>query len=274
MPVVVGLIQQTPTEATSTDGIITARLRAQHAGVLLTAQTGARPTVASVTFLRIDPDGSEHIVRGGDYTSVNTGFAVAYDAEAPLGVPVDYRVELYAAGADEPEYRSQPATAMLPTLAQTAMLAVDRPSAHVPFYTSTYDSLSRSRDATVLRVIGRADPVVLSGTRSLRQFGFTALVANDALDTFDALLEADGPMLLRPQPQVGLPAMYVQVTDDAREGYVQGAGRMYKQWSTSLVEVARPNTSGSAVRIPGQSFRESSGTIGTDTGTFRSGLLS
>lgn len=87
---------------------ITATAQPLTGHVLLTLDWSDVPTVSFVRVLRILSDGSSTVVRAhtfvdpsGDYIELSGGAAVLYDTEAPLDVPISYRMEGLGAGAGD-----------------------------------------------------------------------------------------------------------------------------------------------------------------------------
>ncbi|MEU7243416.1 hypothetical protein [Streptomyces sparsogenes] len=166
--------------------------------------------------------------------------AIAVDYEAPLGVPLQWRVRSYTTGASI-AYTSDPLTlagettdvwltdVALPARSVSATVGVPLPD------------WQRSARQGTYSVKGRPRPVVISDVRSSRT-GTLVLVTQTEEDR-DALwwvLESGNTLLVKWPLGFTEPDMYVQVADVTEAHITASAEHSDRQWTLALTEVDRP----------------------------------
>lgn len=249
-----------PVEATSPDGILTARRDDPWAGVHLIADySAAIPVPAQVRFVRVDDEGSEIAVRGGDVAWAPGGVAVAYDHEAPLGqssawyaYPIDWDGTVGArsdgASVTPPE----------PTAPQDVWLkSLTDPALSMKVIVMAWPTLEYGERQQKFDVLGAASPVMRVDTWSLATSSVTIETAT--LDEREALLEllTSGTTLLAQTRQVyGRPDTY-WVPGSISESMPGPAGDPHRTWEVAVTAVDRPATVDAPLRIPGRSYDDS-----------------
>lgn len=166
------------------------------------------PQVTAADVVRVDPDGTESPVRGGDPALVCTGWG-RWDYEAPLDVAVFYRVRsVQAAGA---VWESAPAT--VDSAGRAWLKHPLRPQLNRIVHIRTMGPRDLPARRGVFRPLDRTDPIVVyqprltdAGTLTVQTDGTWA----DQL-ALRALL-ADGAELLLQQPgRSGGESLYISV---------------------------------------------------------------
>ncbi|MFF9525363.1 hypothetical protein ACF1DV_25790 [Streptomyces achromogenes] len=228
-------------------GLTVAAVPAGGGGVALTVTglTTVGPTWRW-SLVRIDSAGNSAPVRGwtGDLTdqTITGDVAVVTDYEAPLGVPVQWRLTVRdPAGPGWQSYTSDPVTLDAPATdvwlkdpglpARSVQLTVGTP---MPTW-------SRAARQGVNSVRGRQLPVVISDVRSGKTGTITVITETD--DDVRALwwvLETGNTLLLQWPPGWGEDDMYVSVGDVQAAPVVDYAEFHDRAWQLPLTQVDRP----------------------------------
>lgn len=193
---------------------------------------------------RLGPDGSSTPVRGwsGDLVAQSTtgDVAVVTDYEAPLGVPVQWRVRSTTTGASI-SYTTDPLTlsgevtdiwltdVQLPARSVAATVGVPLPD------------WQRSARQGLYSVRGRPRPVVISDVRASRTGTLTLVTGSE--EERDALwwvLETGNTLLIKWPSGFTEPDMYVQVADVTEAHITASAEHSDRQWTLAVTEVDRP----------------------------------
>lgn len=216
-------------------------------GVALTARgltTGGPSWVWSLT--RLIPGQPAQPVRGwnGDLTSqpITGDVAVVTDYEAPLGVPVQWRVIISnPSGVGSYSYTCAPVT--LPAEATDVWLkdpGLPQRSVQLTVGTPmpTWRTVARQG---VNQVRGRRLPVVLSDVRGGKTGDLTVITETEAeREALDWVLASGSPLLLQWPPGWGERDMYVSVGDVQAAPIVDYAEFHDRTWVLPLTEVDRP----------------------------------
>lgn len=186
-------------------------------------------------------------VRGwlGDLTNQPTtgDVYVITDHEAPVGVPVQWRVITAAPVASDGlmSYTTEPVTIEAPTLA-VWLTDVSLPVRTVSAVVGTpLPDWSRQARQGVYQVRGRMRPIVLSDVRAGRTGQL--ILTTETEDERDAMwwaLETGRTLLLKWPPGWGEQDAYVQVGDVTEAHITQNADHHDRQWTLALTEVDRP----------------------------------
>jgi len=219
-----------------------------------------------VTIVRVHPDGTEFIVRGGYQI---TTFAPSFnyfliDTEAPLDTAVTYRAFEDVVGLD-------PSTTVITggpvTITSSgyqwfkdparpwANIRVDLCTEQVPC-TGLANPVSlmelgnktRSSDASLIPVLDRKLPADVWARRKGITASVTFLTRTlTAVSEVETLFTAGGPLFLQIQPEFGWPDAYWQPGDLVEE-YTGSADQRvpYRRWTVPLVQVDRPSPASAA----------------------------
>lgn len=213
----------------------------------------------SFTVVRVEPDGTEHIVRGG-YRFVAFPVTLDYfliDTEAPLNTPVHYRAYEDVDGLGPTANQVVSNTVTIVTTFNWfkdpsrpwANLRVDLCPQSAPCPDSADVSLiqlgnkTRASDANLISVLDRPLPADVWARRKGIVSSVTFLTRS--LDTVDAvydLFTAGGPLLLQLDPLYGWADAYWQPGDLA-ESYTGSNDQRVpmRLWSVPLVQVDQPS---------------------------------
>ncbi|MDQ0791957.1 hypothetical protein [Streptomyces sp. B1I3] len=206
-------------------------------------------TTRTMTLYRITQGGARTIVRGRtgllDNVPVSAETLVVEDYEAPLGVPVSYRLEMYDG-----------TTGVYTGSTSTTSVTIDpgdrnyswlkdpaRPQLNVRVMVKQAPDWSQPIDRAVMRIRGRQNALVLSGVRSGREGSLVLWTQTDQGREALRLLLATGSVLLwQSTPEMGEPDIYVSVGDSAAPRVVPYAPEPWREWTLPLTEVDRPIT--------------------------------
>lgn len=261
-----------PEQVTGPDGILTARVDAERAGVHLRADFSTADVVpAKLRFFR--GDGTR--VRSGDPSDgLNAlcgwapgGIGYAYDHEATPGqVNSYYAVPLDAYGVAVGE-ACDTAAVNLPWTVDNSQVWVKspaQPNLSAPLDTATFEEDGRpSRNAgtdTLGATLGLATFAPMGGLSG------TLTVKTDTREQYDAMLALldSGPLLIQAHPVLGgIPDMYAYFDGNAASlrRVATGYGWGMREWPVHLVQCRRPATLDAPLVVPGDSYAEEGDTF-------------
>ncbi|MEU0860615.1 hypothetical protein ABZ352_35410 [Streptomyces griseofuscus] len=228
-------------------GLTVAAVPAGGGGVALTVNgltTGGTGWLWTLT--RIDSAGTSAPVRGwlGDLTTqtVTGDVAVITDYEAPLGVPVQWRVTLkdpYGTGLFI--YTSDPVTIdASPTAVWLKDPGLPTRSVQVTVATPMPSWTTAARQG-VSTVRGRALPVVISDVRAGKTGTLNVVTeTDDDRAALDWVLSSGNVLLLQWPPGWGEDDIYVSVGDVQKDPVVDFAEFHDRTWTLPLTQVDRP----------------------------------
>lgn len=205
--------------------------------VRLDITASGTPTVTEVTATRTDVTGKSYPVRtsDGDPLPVSGGVAVLWDYEAPYGTTSTYSVA--ASGAT--------------TVTDTALLDVTAvwlvhpgvPSRSMAVFVTELGELTRAVDRGLFAVIGRNDPIAVTGGARGTASGMLGLrTKTDAERNALNLLLDDGATLLLNLPPTGwgMDPCYISVGDVSVARTIEYAPHPWREWSLPYQVVYRP----------------------------------
>ncbi|MEV8349066.1 hypothetical protein ACFVTT_15585 [Streptomyces niveus] len=200
---------------------------------------------------RVLQDGTRTLVRGPaglwDGTRLIESDTVRIeDYEAPLGVPVAYRVEVIDGVTGSTLWRETTAkTIPWPDIDQAWLSDPGNPQRGLIVRVAAQPSWSRPIEQAEYVVKGRRNKVVLSGTRNGREGEVQVYTESDAQRVrLDWLLDTGNVLLWRTGPGVGVGNQYMTVgaSGESREG--QPAQDPYRVWTLPAIEADMPVTTG------------------------------
>ncbi|WP_186783725.1 hypothetical protein [Streptomyces sp. CBG33] len=228
-------------------GLVATAEPADGGGVAITARglTAGGPTWRWALY-RLVAGQPQQPVRGwsGDLENqpITSDVTVITDYEAPLGVPVQYRVRLtqVSGGSASLSYITDPVTLDAETL-DVWIKDPGQPARSCRATVQTLPEWQRDARQGVHYVKGRARPIVISDVRSSRT-GSLGLVTRTTSER-DALwwvLESGATLLIQWPPDWGESDVYVSV-GDVTEGHITGLAEHHDRvWTLALTEVDRP----------------------------------
>ncbi|WP_326742586.1 hypothetical protein [Streptomyces sp. NBC_01768] len=243
-----------PVTATSPDGWLKATLDEGYAGVVLSVTYTGPSNPAAIRQVRItrrNPDGKQLPVRSADPAWAIGGMGRAYDHEAPLGVPVSWTATpIYVDGTTGPS-STVALTVPAPTWedADVWLKHVDTPGLSARVVVTEWPTLSYGSRLDMQSAVGNPYPAVTQDVYdgASSEMAFDAIGPN--IERVRTMLLSGGVFLVQTGPGNHRPDQYV-VFGDVEENLddVPGGGRTFR---TSVTEVARPDTVGQPLRMPG-----------------------
>ncbi|MFD5504599.1 hypothetical protein ACFWJS_33650 [Streptomyces sp. NPDC127061] len=243
-----------PVTATSPDGWLKATLDDGYAGAVLSVNYAAPSNPAAIRQVRItrrNPDGKQLPVRSADPAWAIGGIGRAYDHEAPLGVPVSWTATpIYVDGTTGPS-STVALTVPAPTWedADVWLKHVDTPGLSARVVVTEWPMLSYGSRLDMQSAVGNPYPAVTQDVYdgAASEMAFDAIGPN--IERVRTMLLSGGVFLVQTGPGNHRPDQYV-VFGDVEEDLddVPGGGRTFR---TSVTEVARPDTAGQPLRMPG-----------------------
>lgn len=210
-----------------------------------------------ISIWRVTPDGTRTLVRGPsglmDRVPIMGDLLVLEDHEAPLGVPVFYRIEIYHSTGQLSGRRWTDAVTIAPGDANYAWLKDPaRPYRNTKVLVQRGVDWSRPIERTEHHVRGRRNAVVLSDVRGGLAGTLSIWTQGDAdRPRLHWLLDSGSTLLLQAAPGMGVEDVYVSV-GDITEGRVADYGREpWRTWDLAITQVDMPTTGtdGSSSRV-------------------------
>ncbi|GAA0641273.1 hypothetical protein GCM10009548_01820 [Streptomyces malaysiensis subsp. malaysiensis] len=166
--------------------------------------------------------------------------AVAVDYEAPLGVPLQWRVRSATTGASI-SYLSDPLT-LAGEVTDAWLTDVSLPARSVAATVGTpLPDWQRSARQGVYNVRGRQAPIVISDVRASRTGTLTLVTeSEEERDALWWVLETGNTLLIKWPLTFTEPDMYVQVADVTEAHITAVAEHSDRTWTLALTEVDRP----------------------------------
>lgn len=195
----------------------------------------AGATTDTITVKRIGADNEPVPVRSAENVPTLGGIWTGYDYEAPLAQ--DVRFTVYD---DSGTPVADSAPARLDT-ARSWLKAPHLPLLNVIVQLTEQPKLERAKPQGVLRVLGRADPIVVSGARQRATGTVTFLTATrDADQALGDLLDTASVALLQvPHSRFG--TRYIALGDVTEEPVSRLHADPLVRWTVAFTEVARPS---------------------------------
>lgn len=200
-----------------------------------------------ITVYRVLADGSRTLVRGPDgllnQTAITADSMVIEDYEAPLGVPVRYRIEMTDSdGLSGPEDRDSETVTLDPGDRNYVWLKDPaQPQLNLRVMVKTAPAWKQPIEQQQFRVRGRTAPVVISDVRASREGDLVAWTQSDTEREALRFLLASGNVLLwQSAPGMGESDVYVSVAEVAFPRVSDYAPEPLREWTLPLTEVDMP----------------------------------
>jgi hypothetical protein len=248
-----------PESAVSPDGWLTATVDAPNAGVVLAVNyTAGTPLadaadVRKVRIVRQDPGAAAVPVRSADTAWAIEGSGTAYDHEAPLGVGVAYTaVPIYADGSTGP---SSSVAVTIPEPSPPAdvwIKSVDNPSLSARVTVVTWPNLQWAARGDQAGVMDSRYPAAVQDQYAASTSEMSIDAEGSAILALEELLTTPGVRLIQTRPGYFRKDMFVVFGDVAQGVDAKPDGA--RTYTVALTEVARPDTVGQPLRMPGWSY--------------------
>ncbi|MFJ7998933.1 hypothetical protein ACIQ7D_17555 [Streptomyces sp. NPDC096310] len=254
----------TPTSTSSTVQVDDVRLQQ----VLPSAQVTGSDATASIllvlrglsasnllTVYRVLGDGSKSLVRGRggliSMTPITDDVFSVEDYEAPLGVPVTYRIEYTSATTGLLTGWRVTSTVILDPVDRNYCWLKDpaRPQLNLRALVKEAPEWQQPIEQNVMRVRGRQNAIILSGDRGGREGSLVLWTQADSeRDALRLLLSSGSVLLWQAAPGMGETDVYVAVGGSAFPRVSPYAPDPWREWTLPLTEQDRPTVgvSGSA----------------------------
>ncbi|MEI5522545.1 hypothetical protein WB388_18240 [Streptomyces brasiliscabiei] len=249
-----------PETVVSPDGWLSAAVDAPWAGVVLAVDYTAGTPLAGaadvrrVLITRQDPGADAPVpVRSADLGWALAGIGTAYDHEAPLGVGVVYTARpLYADGTWGP---ASSLAVTVPAPGQPAdvwIKSIDDPGLSTRVVVRSWPSLTWGATIDSSPVEDSRFPATAQGAYTSSSSDIVIDADGGAIESLETLLTTPGVRLLQTGPGSHRRDQYVLFGDI--EQAMDGLPRESRSYAASLIQVARPDTTGQPMRMPGWSY--------------------
>ncbi|AJP04794.1 hypothetical protein TU94_28460 [Streptomyces cyaneogriseus subsp. noncyanogenus] len=231
------VLPQTAVEARPDDGYVLLTLR-------------ELPLDYLITVYRVTPDGKRAAVRGAAglivQQVITSDVMLIEDHEAPLGQPVNYRIEVYTtAGAVAFTRSSEPVTLALDDINTAWIKDPGNPQRNCLVMVERAPDWQRPIEQAVYVVRGRRNKVILSGRRQGLEGDLAIWTRSDAeREALHLLLDSGNVLLWQAASGMGVADMYVAVGEVTEARVSPLAQEEWRAWSLPLVEQDMPVTTG------------------------------
>lgn len=204
----------------------------------------------SISVYREGLDGIRTLVRGPlgllDRTRITSDLMIIEDYEAPLGVPVFYRIELWPDGATTPGTRtSETVTITAGDMNLSWLKDPGNPQRNMQFMVSKPPDWQRPIEQSAYRVKGRRNAVTHSDIRGGLEGDLVVWTrTDDERKALHWLLDSGNVLLWQAVPGMGVDDMYISVgvVPEARVGGT--AMEPWRAWTLPLTQTDMPVTTG------------------------------
>lgn len=200
---------------------------------------------------RVTADGGRTLVRGPSglldgTVAVTSDLMVIEDAEAPLLVPVSYRVELVdPVGGGTQTRTSDMVTVPHDDINEAWLKDVGNPQRNVEIMVKSAPNWQRAIERGVYRVAGRRNAVVLSDVLGGLEGDLVIWTRSDEeRKALHYLLDPGHIILWQAAPGMGVDDMYVSVGQPTEARVGGPAMEPWREWTLPLSEVDMPTTVG------------------------------
>ncbi|MEV5862392.1 hypothetical protein AB0L83_22090 [Streptomyces sp. NPDC052071] len=200
---------------------------------------------------RVTPDGSRTLVRGpagllDGTVAITSDLMVIEDAEAPLLVPVSYRVELIDPVSSLTGTRTSTAVTVPHDDINEAWLKdPGYPQRNLKVMVKAGPNWQRPSERGVYRVAGRRNAVILSDVLAGLEGDLVIWTRSDEeRKALHRLLDPQHVILWQAAPGMGVDDMYVSVGQPTESRIEGPATEQWREWTLPLTEVDMPTTVG------------------------------
>lgn len=207
------------------------------------------PLGYTLTVYRVGADGGRTLVRGAsgliDRQTITSDLLVVEDHEAPMGVPVFYRIEIYDLEGDRSTRSSDTVTLTLDDINTAWLKDPGNPQRNLRVMVQAAPEWQRPIEQSTFVVRGRRNKVILSGRRQGLEGDLAIWTRDDeGRRALHLLLDSGNTLLWQAAPGMGVDDMYVSVGQAAESRIGQLAQDQWRAWMLPLVEQDMPVTTG------------------------------
>ncbi len=247
-----------PAVVVSPDGWLSAVVDDQWAGVLLGYQADSGlPDLADVRKVRIvrqDPGAAAPVpVRSADAAWAIEGVGAAYDHEAPLGVAVVYTATpIYADGSTGPSSSLAVTLGVPERPADVWIKSLDEPDLSARVTVTSWPQLQWASRIDSTDVVGSPFPATSQDVYAAASSDITIDAEGSQVEVLRALLTTPGVRLVQTRADNQRSDQFVLFSSPAEA--VDATPDGPRTFTASVLQVARPDTAGQPMRIPGWSY--------------------
>lgn len=210
-------------------------------------------TIRKVRIVRSDPDGTQRPVRSADTAWAIEGVGAAYDHEAPLGVAVVYTATAIRADGTLGPQSSVAVTVTEPDPpADVWIKSLDEPGLSARVTVTSWPQLQWASRIDSADVAGSPYPATSQDVYAAASSDITIDAAGSQIEMLRKLLTTPGVRLLQTRSANRRPDQFVLFGDPAEAVDTTPDGS--RTFTASVREVARPDTVGQPMRMPGWSW--------------------
>lgn len=207
------------------------------------------PLDDTLTVYRIGADGSRTLVRGTggliEQQPITSDLLVVEDHEAPMGVPVSYRIEIYDAGGGRSTRGSDTVQLTLADINEVWLKDPGNPQRNMRVLVEKAPDWQRPIEQSSFVIRGRRNKVTLSGKRQgLEGDLVIATRTDEERKALHLLLDSGNVLLWQAAPGMGVDDMYVSVAQVPEARFGRLAQDQWRLWTLPLVEQDMPVTTG------------------------------
>ncbi|MER5843682.1 hypothetical protein ABT099_26005 [Streptomyces prasinus] len=207
------------------------------------------PLDRTITVHRVGADGSRTLVRGTagliDRQPITSDLLIVEDHEAPMGVPVSYRIEIYDAGGGRSTRGSDTVQLTHDDINTAWLKDPGNPQRACKVVVQSAPDWQRPIEQAASVVRGRRNKVVFSGRRQGLEGDLAIWTRSDEeRRALHLLLDSGNTLLWQATPGMGVDDMYVAVAQVNENRVGQLAQEQWRAWSLPLIEQDMPVTVG------------------------------
>ncbi|MFD5491638.1 hypothetical protein ACFWH4_01520 [Streptomyces sp. NPDC127091] len=207
------------------------------------------PLDHTISVHRVDASGARALARGAggliDRQAVTSDLLLVEDHEAPMGVPVSYRIEIYSPTGSLSTRGSDTVTLQLADINEAWLKDPGNPQRNLRVVVQSAPDWQRPIEQSTVVVRGRRNKVVLSGRRQGLEGDLAIWTrTDDEREALHLLLDSGNVLLWQAAPGMGVDDMYVAVGQANENRVGQLAQEQWRAWSLPLTEQDMPATTG------------------------------